>query len=106
MYSGNRCFQGIRLTDQKQENLSETAFQRGFTLLCPFYFGLLERKTRLELALKIQISHSFSASCSNNPHQTNKRLRYQSQIYKKSKTSPKIKKIYMSFLKIRQILLF
>ena len=47
MYSGNRYFQGIRLTDQKQENLSETAFQRGFTLLCPFYFGLgAENETR------------------------------------------------------------
>ena len=49
-FAGEPCFQGIRLTDQKRENLSETVFQRGFALLCPFYFGLLERKTRLELA--------------------------------------------------------
>ena len=50
MYIRNRWFSGFGLSDQKWENLSETAFQRGFSLLCPFLFGLLERKTRLELA--------------------------------------------------------
>ena len=50
MYSRNRCSRGIGLTDQKRENLSETAFQRGFALLCPFCFGLLERETSHEPA--------------------------------------------------------
>ena len=64
-------------------------------------------KTRLELALKIQIYHSFSTSCSNNLHQTNKRLRYQSQIYKKSQNTPKTIQNYhkksTSILKTSQI---
>ena len=48
MYIRNRWFSGFGLSDQKWENLSETVFQRGFSLLCPFLFGLFERKTRLE----------------------------------------------------------
>ena len=90
---------------QQMKNPLKRCF-KGFCLILSLKLLDLERKTRLDLALKIQISHSFSASCSNNLLQTNKWLRYQSQIYKKSKTSPKIKKIYMSFLKILQILLF
>ena len=45
MYHRNSRFWGLDIMDRKQENLSETAFQRGFSLLCPFCFGRLERKS-------------------------------------------------------------
>ena len=45
MYHRNSRFWGLDIMDRKQENLSETAFQIGFSLLCPFRFGLLERKS-------------------------------------------------------------
>ena len=50
MHRRNSRFGGFGVTDRKQENLSETVFQRGFALLCPFCFGLLERKTSHEPA--------------------------------------------------------
>ena len=94
-------------TDRQQmKNPLKRCF-KGFCLILSSKLLDLERKTRLELALKIQISHSFSVSCSNNLHQTNKRLRYQSQIYKKSQNTPKTIQNYhkksTSILKTSQI---
>ena len=45
MYHRNSRFWGLDIMDRKQENLFETLFQRGFSLLCPFRFGMLERKS-------------------------------------------------------------
>ena len=94
-------------TDRQQmKNPLKRCF-KGFCLILSSKLLDLERKTRLELALKIQTSHSFSVSCSNNLHQTNKRLRYQSQIYKKSQNTPKTIQNYhkksTSILKTSQI---
>ena len=44
MYSGNRYFQGIRLTDQKQENLSKTAFKEVFHYFVLFVLDSLSGK--------------------------------------------------------------
>ena len=72
MYSGNRCFQGIRLTDQKQENLSETMFQRVLLDFVLKTFGLgAENETRtrdpnLGKVVLYQLSYFrilYSANC-------------------------------------------
>ena len=104
--SGRGSTVSERYLPTTNENPLKRCF-KGFCLILSSKLLDLERKTRLELVLKIQISHSFSASCSNNLHQTNKRLRYQSQIYKKSQNTPKTIQNYhkksTSILKTSQI---